>query len=50
MSNYKWGVGMFFSSKVEFKEAITSYVVQNGRDLRSIKNDKVRVKFSIDNH
>lgn len=34
MSNYKLEVGMYFTLKSDIKEAITSYVVQNGRDLK----------------
>ncbi|XP_058786956.1 uncharacterized protein LOC131661430 [Vicia villosa] len=44
MSNYKWEVGTYFTSKDDFKEAITSYVVQSGRYLRYTKKDKIRVR------
>lgn len=40
MSNYKWDVGIYFTSKSDIKETITSYVIQNGRDLKFKKNDK----------
>lgn len=33
MFNYKWNVGMYFSTKGDFKEAITSYAVQSGKKL-----------------
>ncbi|CAK8531321.1 unnamed protein product [Lathyrus sativus] len=41
---YKWILGLLFSTNEEFKEAIASYVVHNGRDLRYLKNDKTRVR------
>ncbi|XP_058733971.1 uncharacterized protein LOC131605655 [Vicia villosa] len=44
MADYKWEVGVYFRSKDDFKEAITSYVVQSGRNMWFTKNDKVRVK------
>ncbi|XP_058747068.1 uncharacterized protein LOC131620060 [Vicia villosa] len=44
MADYKWEVGVYFRSKDDFKEAITSYVVQSGRNMRFIKNGKVRVR------
>lgn len=43
MSNYKWDVEMYFSIKGDFKEAITTYAVQSGRNLKFTKNDKIRV-------
>ncbi|XP_058734332.1 uncharacterized protein LOC131606064 [Vicia villosa] len=44
MADYKWEVGVYFRSKDDFKEAITSYAVQSGRNMRFTKNDKVRVR------
>ncbi|XP_058753673.1 uncharacterized protein LOC131626849 [Vicia villosa] len=44
MSNYKWELGMYFTSKSDIKDAVISYAVQNGRDLKFIKNDKKRVR------
>ena len=44
MSNYKWEVGTYFSTKEDIKEAVTSYAVQSGRNLKYIKNDKIRVR------
>ncbi|CAK8569767.1 unnamed protein product [Lathyrus sativus] len=43
--DYKWVLGIMFSPKEEFKEAITNYDVHNGRDLPFIKNDKIGVKM-----
>lgn len=44
MSNYKWELGTFFSSKSEFNESITIYVVQYGKNLKFKKNGKQRVR------
>lgn len=44
MSNYKWEVRMYFSTKSDFKEAITSHAVQSSRNLKLNKNDKIRVR------
>ena len=38
---------MYFTSKSDIKDAITSYAVQNGRDLKLIKNDKKRVRWDV---
>ncbi|XP_058733729.1 uncharacterized protein LOC131605384 [Vicia villosa] len=46
MADYKWEVGVYFRSKDDFKEAITSYAVQSGRNMRFTKNDKVRVRVN----
>lgn len=35
---------MYFSTKYDFKEAITSYAIQYGRNLKFIENDKIRVR------
>ncbi|XP_058760393.1 uncharacterized protein LOC131633723 [Vicia villosa] len=43
-NDYKWVLGTLFSTKEEFKEAVASYAVHNGRDLRFVKNDKTRVR------
>ncbi|RYR27746.1 hypothetical protein Ahy_B01g051784 [Arachis hypogaea] len=44
MSSYKWEVGTVFASREEFKDAVTSYVVQTRRRLRYAKLDLVRVR------
>lgn len=36
--------GGIFYYKNDFKEEITSYSVQSGKNLRYTKNDKIRVK------
>lgn len=40
MSDYKWELGTYFSTKADFMEAITTYAVQSGRDLKFSKNEK----------
>lgn len=44
MAGYKWTLGARFSSKEEFKEAISNYSVCNAKDLKFLKNDKTRVR------
>lgn len=44
MDDYKWILGSLFSTREEFKAAIITYAIHNGRDLRWIKNDKTRVR------
>src|SRR4051812_5133009 len=43
-NDYKWVLGSLFLTNDEFKEAIASYDVHNGRNLRFLKNDKTRVR------
>ncbi|WVY97484.1 hypothetical protein V8G54_029635 [Vigna mungo] len=40
---YKWEVGTFFVEKNEFMDAIRTYALSNGRNLKFIKNDKKRI-------
>ncbi|WVY90437.1 hypothetical protein V8G54_035951 [Vigna mungo] len=40
---YKWDVGTFFAEKNEFIDAIRTYALSNGRNLKFIKNDKKRI-------
>jgi len=44
MFKYKWEIGTYFVSKQQFQEAIRTYVVHNGKDLKFRKNDKTRVR------
>lgn len=44
MLDYKWILGSKFSSKEEFKEAVTIYSIHNGYDIKYAKNDKIRVR------
>lgn len=41
--NYKFKVGLEFGSLEEFKEAIIEWSIMNERDIKYVKNDKVRV-------
>ncbi|XP_058733836.1 uncharacterized protein LOC131605506 [Vicia villosa] len=43
-NDYKWVLGTLFSTKEDFKEAVASYAVHNGRDLRFVQNDKTKVR------
>ncbi|WVY91088.1 hypothetical protein V8G54_036602 [Vigna mungo] len=44
MGEYKWEVGTKFRDKKEFMEAVRSYAVHGGRELKFIKNDNRRVR------
>ncbi|WJX18608.1 hypothetical protein P8452_08390 [Trifolium repens] len=44
MLGYKWVKGTTFSTREEFKNAISTYSVVNNVDLWYIKNDKERVR------
>ncbi|XP_017434428.1 uncharacterized protein LOC108341245 [Vigna angularis] len=43
LTDYKWEVGTYFTEKKEFTEAIRTYALSNGRNLKFMKNDKKRV-------
>ncbi|WVZ12473.1 hypothetical protein V8G54_017003 [Vigna mungo] len=43
LGEYKWEVGTYFTEKKEFTEAIRTYALSNGRNLKFLKNDKKRV-------
>lgn len=43
-NNYKFKVGLEFTSLDEFKEAVIELSILNGRELRFVKNDKVIVR------
>lgn len=38
-------MGIIFGSRVKLKNALTQYVVKQRRDLKVVKNDRVRVKI-----
>ena len=44
LKDYKCVTRTLFPSRHQFKEAIMTYVVQSGRNLKFNKNDKVRVR------
>ncbi|WVY90541.1 hypothetical protein V8G54_036055 [Vigna mungo] len=43
LGEYKWEVGTYFTNKKEFTDAIRTYALSNGMNLKLIKNDKKRV-------
>ncbi|XP_012574218.1 uncharacterized protein [Cicer arietinum] len=43
MEDYKWFLGTLFTGEEEFKEAMTTYAIHNGRDLKFTKNYKLRL-------
>jgi len=44
MANYKWEVGFVFLDNNYFKDAIRTYVIHVGRNLKFVKNDSKRVR------
>ncbi|XP_027927447.1 uncharacterized protein LOC114184334 [Vigna unguiculata] len=44
MADYRWDVGTNFIDKEHFQEAIITYAVHSGRNIRWVKNDKQRVR------
>jgi len=45
MVDYKWDVGTYFTKKEELLEAIKCYALENGRNIKFVKNDKRRVRL-----
>ncbi|WVZ12442.1 hypothetical protein V8G54_016972 [Vigna mungo] len=43
LGEYKWEVGTYFTNKKEFTDAIRTYALSNGKNLKLIKNDNKRV-------
>lgn len=43
--DYKWVLGTMFLIKEEFKDTITNYDVNNGKDVHFIKNYKTKVRL-----
>jgi len=46
MRDYHWELGTYFVSKKALQEAIRTYAVHSGRDLKFRKNDKTRVRVT----
>ena len=46
MKDYKWEVGTYFASKQEFQDAMRTYAIHSGRQLKFKKSDKVRVRVA----
>ncbi|XP_025659280.2 uncharacterized protein [Arachis hypogaea] len=44
MSKYKWEAGTLYATREEFKEAVTSYAVHTGRNIKFPVVDNVRVR------
>ncbi|WVZ26344.1 hypothetical protein V8G54_004888, partial [Vigna mungo] len=44
MMDYKWDLGTYFANKQDILDAIKTYVVENGRNLTYVKNDKKRIR------
>ncbi|XP_047173510.1 uncharacterized protein LOC124841307, partial [Vigna umbellata] len=44
MVDYKWDVGTYFANKEDFVDAIKTYAIENGRNIKYIKNDKKRMR------
>ncbi|XP_017406413.1 uncharacterized protein LOC108319702 [Vigna angularis] len=45
MVDYKWDVGTYFADKQDFVDAIKTYAIENGRNIKYIKNDKQRIRL-----
>ncbi|WVY93470.1 hypothetical protein V8G54_032558 [Vigna mungo] len=45
MVDFKWEVGTYFAEKQDILEAIKSYALDNGRNIKFVKNDKQRMRF-----
>ncbi|XP_014490789.1 uncharacterized protein LOC106753486 [Vigna radiata var. radiata] len=45
MVDFKWEVGTYFAEKEDIVEAIKSYALDNGRNIKFVKNDKERMRF-----
>ncbi|XP_017428799.1 uncharacterized protein LOC108336863 [Vigna angularis] len=44
MADYKWDLGTYFAKKQDLLDAIKTYAVENGRNIRYLKNDKKRIR------
>ena len=45
MADYKWEMGIYFTEKEELLEAIKCYALENGRNIKFVKNDRRRVRL-----
>ncbi|XP_052728479.1 uncharacterized protein LOC128195279 [Vigna angularis] len=45
MVDYKWDVGTYFADKQDFVDVIKTYAIENGRNIKYIKNDKKRIRL-----
>ncbi|WVZ03656.1 hypothetical protein V8G54_024462 [Vigna mungo] len=44
MLDYNWELGTYFANKEDILNAIKSYAVENGKNLKLVKNDKKRIR------
>ncbi|XP_052729225.1 uncharacterized protein LOC128195478 [Vigna angularis] len=44
MVDYKWDLDTYFAQKQDLLDAIKTYAIENGRNIRYLKNDKKRIK------
>ncbi|XP_022635666.1 uncharacterized protein LOC106758433 [Vigna radiata var. radiata] len=44
MVDFKWEVGTYFVEKEDILDAIKTYAMENGRNLKFVKNDKRRIR------
>ncbi|WVZ02638.1 hypothetical protein V8G54_023444 [Vigna mungo] len=44
MVDYKWDLGTYFAQKQDLLDAIKTYAIENGRNIRYVKNDKKRIR------
>ena len=44
MTDFSWDLGTYFTYKEAFKDAIRTYAVHSGRNLKLVKNDNSRVR------
>ncbi|XP_017410986.1 uncharacterized protein LOC108323135 [Vigna angularis] len=44
MIDFKWEVGTYFVDKQDILDAIKSYVIENGKILKLVENDKKRIR------
>ncbi|XP_052732460.1 uncharacterized protein LOC128196251 isoform X1 [Vigna angularis] len=45
MVDFKWEVGTYFAEKQDILDAIKSYSLDNGRNIKFVKNNKERMRF-----
>ncbi|WVZ03243.1 hypothetical protein V8G54_024049 [Vigna mungo] len=45
MIDFKWEVGTYFGQKKDIMDGIKTYALENGRNLKFIKNDKQRIRL-----
>jgi len=46
MLDYKWEVGTYFGTKLEFQHAMRTYAIHSGREIKFVKNEKLRMRLN----